>query len=110
MREFDAAKFRELFLYIAESCAEDPRFGAVKLNKILYYADFEAYRRLGEPITGDTYRKLSEGPAPGWLLQQRSILLDSGAARWSITPTSPEPSIAWWRSARRAGSCLSRQS
>ena len=30
----------------------DERFGAVKLNKILYFADFEAYRRLGEPITG----------------------------------------------------------
>ena len=37
----------ELILYIAERCAEDPIFGAVKLNKLLWRADFLAYARDG---------------------------------------------------------------
>ena len=76
--EFKPAKFRELVVYIAERCADDPTFGAVKLNKILYYADFSAFRGLGAPITGATYRKLSEGPAPKELVQARESLIDGG--------------------------------
>ena len=78
MDSFNEVRFRELTLYISGKSAEDPRFGAVKLNKILYYSDFEAYRRLGASITGATYRKLSEGPAPLEMLPQREALLDSG--------------------------------
>ena len=78
MKEFDEAKFRELVLYIADKSKEDPRFGAVKLNKLLYYSDFEAYRRLGESITGANYQKLSEGPAPAQMLPQRRVVLDLG--------------------------------
>ncbi len=75
---FDAAKFRELVLYIAENSEDDPKFGVVKLNKILYYSDFEAYRRLERPITGATYRKYREGPAPSEILEQRRVMEDSG--------------------------------
>ena len=78
MDTFDETKFRELVMYISERSAADPRFGAVKLNKILYFSDFEAYRRLGRSITGATYRKLSEGPAPREMLPQRGVMLDSG--------------------------------
>lgn len=76
--EFNSTKFRELLLYIAEQCADDPTFGSVKLNKILFYADFAAYRQLRRPITGATYRKLSEGPAPKELLPSRHHLVDAG--------------------------------
>ena len=76
--EFQEEKFRELILYIAERSAGDPRFGAVKLNKILYYSDFNAYRRLGASITGATYQKLPEGPAPREMLPQREILINDG--------------------------------
>ena len=34
----------------------------VKLNKLLYRADFEAFRLLGHPITGETYEKQEFGP------------------------------------------------
>ena len=78
--EFDSDKFRELIVYVAKESEEDPRFGAVKLNKILYYSDFTAYRQLGRPITGATYRKLSEGPAPAQLLAARRELTESGDA------------------------------
>ena len=62
--EFNSEKFKELALYIAQKSENDPTFGAVKLNKVLYYADFGSYRISGKPITGAKYRKLREGPAP----------------------------------------------
>lgn len=77
--KFDSRKFSELVLYIACQSEDDPRFGAVKLNKILYYADFNAYRRIGHSITGAEYQKLSEGPAPREMLAERRIMLDSQA-------------------------------
>ena len=76
--DFDAEKFKELIVYVAERCADDPSFGAVKLNKILYYADFDAYRLLNQPISGATYRKLSEGPAPKELVKSRDELIEQG--------------------------------
>lgn len=60
----DGARLRELILYIANKCEFDSTFSAVKLNKILYFADFRAYLRLGEPITGVAYIKLDHGPVP----------------------------------------------
>ena len=75
---FDETKFREIVVYTAWKSQDDSTFGSIKLNKILYYSDFAAYRHLGEPITGAAYRKLSQGPAPAQLVEQRRILLDSG--------------------------------
>jgi hypothetical protein len=76
-------KLKELILYIAFRSGDDPRFGAVKLNKILFFADFEAYRRLGESITGATYQHLDEGPAPRALVPLRDELLAEEAIRVS---------------------------
>jgi hypothetical protein len=57
-------RLKELILYVAARCDSEKYFGAVKLNKILYFSDFEAYAKLGEPITGVEYRKYELGPAP----------------------------------------------
>ena len=78
--EFNEAKCRELILHIAALSKEDPRFGATKLNKLLFYADFGCYRILGSPITGATYQHLPAGPAPRELLLARKSLEDSGRA------------------------------
>lgn len=64
----------ELMLYIAGCCGEDPAFGATKLNKILFYADFIAYFRFGEAITGAEYQKLKHGPAPRQLKPVERVL------------------------------------
>jgi hypothetical protein len=64
----DDAKMKELILYVAERSADDPYFGATKLNKILFYSDFLAYAFFGESITGQPYFKLPHGPAPRRLL------------------------------------------
>jgi hypothetical protein len=58
-----ANRFVELILYIADRCKNDPTFSAVKLNKVLFYSEFEAFARLGTPITGVAYQKLPQGPA-----------------------------------------------
>lgn len=60
---YNPDKFRELLLYLAERSENDPKFGETKLNKLLFYADFVAYRELGKPITGARYHKLEWGPA-----------------------------------------------
>lgn len=61
-------RLQELILYISGQCQEDPNFGATKLNKVLWFADSYAYRRLGRSITGCQYQKLDYGPAPKHLI------------------------------------------
>lgn len=75
--EFNEKKFREMIVYIAHKSQDDPRFSAVKLNKILFYADFSAYRELGIPISGATYQHVPEGPAPRELLPTRKAMVES---------------------------------
>ncbi len=84
--DFNLDKFKELIVYIADQCSDDPSFGAVKLNKILYYSDFDAYRLLGQPISGATYRKLQAGPAPKELLQARDELIDEERLKLESRP------------------------
>jgi len=71
-------KFRELILYISQKCANDPRFGAVKLNKILYFSDFLSYAHYSESITGMEYFKLQHGPAPRRLVPVREQMKREG--------------------------------
>lgn len=59
-----ADKFQELILHIAEQSENDRNFGATKLNKLLFYADFLFYLRNRRSITGQNYQKLNHGPAP----------------------------------------------
>ena len=61
-------------LYIAGKCSRDPNFGAVKLNKILYFSDFMSYARTGQPITGAEYVKQKNGPVPKRLVPVREGL------------------------------------
>ncbi len=74
----DETKLAELILYIAQKCASDDTFGATKLNKLLFHADFLAYGEFGEPITGVEYMKLEKGPAPRPLVPVREKMKASG--------------------------------
>ena len=84
--DFDREKFKDLVVYVAAKSQDDPTFGAVKLNKILYYADFSAYRDLGKPITGAIYRKLTEGPAPRDMVAIRDELITERRLRHEERP------------------------
>jgi hypothetical protein len=77
---FDSEKFRELVLYIAEKSADDPNFGATKLNKLLAFCDFLAYGKLGKPVTGATYAKAEHGPMPRQLGAIQQDLVSQRAA------------------------------
>ncbi len=55
---------KDLILYIAQQCVDDPHFSKLKLFKILFYSDFESYGRFRTPITGMPYRKAPFGPLP----------------------------------------------
>jgi len=79
-------KLCELMLYIAQKSQDDKFFGAVKLNKLLYYADVEAYRRLGKSITGTDYKHRREGPVPP-SDRARRRLVQRGRAKVDYKPT-----------------------
>ena len=77
----DEAKLAELILHVARRSEDDVPFGKVKLNKLLFFADLAAYRRLGRTITGQRFQKLNEGPAPRRMLP----VLNALVARKDIT-------------------------
>jgi uncharacterized phage-associated protein len=57
-------KLLELILYISSRSECDPKFGSIKLNKLLFYSDFVAMREFGQPITNQPYIKMKFGPVP----------------------------------------------
>jgi hypothetical protein len=63
-RSFDEKRLEELIVYVALKSEGSRYFGRTKLVKLLFFSDFEAFRRLGRSITGATYRKLDFGPVP----------------------------------------------
>lgn len=67
------SKLSELILYISKQCESKPHFGKTVLYKLLYFSDFTAYWRLGQPITGVPYQKIEHGPAP----KSRDRILDA---------------------------------
>jgi len=58
---------------------EPAKLGATKLNKILWYADLENYRRTGQSITGErTYVRLPRGPVPHRIDEALDLLKREG--------------------------------
>jgi hypothetical protein len=78
---YDPERFRELLVYVARKTGDDPRFGDVKVNKVLWFADFRAYNELGRPITGARYHKLALGPAAAAFKPARDALVGDGALK-----------------------------
>jgi hypothetical protein len=76
------AKLRELILLISEWSQADPKFGAIKLNKLLFHADFSAFLTYGQPITGQEYFKLPQGPAPRRLKAITEAMKKTGEFAW----------------------------
>lgn len=74
----DPTKMKELILHVATVCASDPHCGAVKLAKILFYADFLAYLKRGRSITGQPYFAIKAGPAPQQYLPISEEMKEAG--------------------------------
>ena len=72
-------RFECLVHYVCELCPSD-KLGAIKLNKILWYADTFAYRLHGKTISGETaYIKRQYGPVPKNILKALKHLQSTGA-------------------------------
>jgi Protein of unknown function (DUF4065) len=56
-------RLKEAILYVAGKGQPMTFFGRIKLNKILWRADFKSFYERGQPVTGRTYQKLEFGPA-----------------------------------------------
>jgi hypothetical protein len=69
-----------MILLIARRADNDASYGATKLNKLLFLADFSAYRRFGRSISGARCQKLEHGPAPRELLPVRARMIEDGQA------------------------------
>jgi uncharacterized phage-associated protein len=89
--EFNRSKFKELVVYLAQVSTRerDEGFGMVKLNKLLYRADFEAFRLLGHAITGETYEKQEFGPVARSLPLVLDELAAAGRLQWESIPRGP---------------------
>jgi hypothetical protein len=55
-------KLKELVHYICHTVRDPSKLGKTKLNKILFYSDFQSYLDTGESVTGETYVKFQHGP------------------------------------------------
>lgn len=71
-------RFKELVLYIAQKSQDDPKYGAAKLAKLMFFIDFRAYAELGDSITGARYHRIERGPAPTRLLPVRKQMEADG--------------------------------
>ena len=78
------SKFKELLLFICKRSEGDAPFGATKLNKLLFFSDFLAYRKFGKSITGHRYQRLKNGPAPRLLVPLIKELQDDGSAAQAV--------------------------
>lgn len=56
-------RLRQMILHVASRCREAQFFGAVKLNKIIWKADFDSFAARRVPVTGREYLKQKFGPA-----------------------------------------------
>lgn len=67
----------------------DPnKLGAVKLNKVMWFADIEAYRRFGTTITGQmSYEKRQHGPVPNNIVRSIRRLEQDDAIATREVPT-----------------------
>jgi hypothetical protein len=61
------AKLKTLVHYVIAK-SDPSHLGAIRLNKILWFADSIAYRATGASISGETYIKRQLGPVPKHIL------------------------------------------
>jgi hypothetical protein len=92
-----ASKMADAVHYVVARTRPD-RLGATKLNKVLWFADLNAYRRLGRTITGEvSYRKLQHGPVPNQIGDVIDRLRTEGRIqlRYADTPAGTRKEYVW---------------
>ncbi len=87
--EYDESKFKQLLHLAAALVSEHLSAGAVKLNKVLYYAEFEHFRDTGQPISGAVFVHRRMGPTPYRMLPVRSALINAGLLELRVNELGP---------------------
>ncbi len=72
-------RLKEAILCVAHKSQPMRFFGRIKLNKILWRADFRSFYERHQPVTGRTYQRLPWGPALIEMLPVMQDLLREGA-------------------------------
>lgn len=76
----DKLKFQNTVLYLLRGCSP-AHPGVTSLLKMLYFADYEHYRRFLTPITGAEYVALERGPVVNGYKDLFQQLVDEGVVR-----------------------------
>jgi Protein of unknown function (DUF4065) len=71
-------RLKEAILYVAQKGQQMKFFGRIKLNKIIWRADFRSFYERRQPVTGRTYQKLQWGPALTEMMPIMNDLLREG--------------------------------
>ena len=71
-------RLRQTILYVSAQCATATRFGLIKLNKIIWKADFSSFAARGVPVTGRAYKRQKFGPVAAEMLPLYSEMLREG--------------------------------
>lgn len=66
-------RLKEAILYVAQKGRPMNFFGRIKLNKIIWRADFRSFYERQQPVTGRSYQKLEWGPA---LIEMMPVMQD----------------------------------
>jgi hypothetical protein len=96
----DFEKFKQAVHYVVWKAGNKPGFGAVKLNKALWFAEARVYMLFGYQMTGATYIREKYGPVPRAMMPAQKSLQDEGVVEvWKDgkqtrfrTKTSPDMS------------------
>ena len=78
-------RLRQMILYVSAKCYDAPRFGFIKLNKILWKSDFDSFAARGKPVTGRAYQRLRLGPAPKEIKPLHNEMMKNGLITVELT-------------------------
>lgn len=78
MVEFDIEKFKAVLHYIISECGHKSNVGKTVLYKLLYFSDFDFYELFEKKMTGESYRKIENGPAPIHFDNAKQELINEG--------------------------------
>lgn len=71
-------RLRQMILYVSAKCADAERFGLIKLNKIIWKADFDSFAARGTAVTGRAYKRQKFGPVATDMMPLYSEMLRDG--------------------------------
>lgn len=74
----DRQKLKALVHYVCHKVRDPSKLGKTKLNKVLFYADFQSFLDTGESMTGETYVKFQHGPVSEHIQEIIAELEDEG--------------------------------